>query len=161
MSCLVAKLQFILLPPHGPQPAWLLCLWDFPGKNTGGCCYFLLRVIFLTQESNPRLLNWQGNSLPPSHLGKPTFMSTLSFIRCFHIQYSLKVAQSCPTICDPMDCSPWNSPGQNTGVCSLSLLQGIFSTQGPNPDLLHCGQILYQLSHKGRPQYSLILTENL
>ena len=45
--------------------------------------------------------------------------------------------------------SPWNSPGQNTGVVSLSLLQGIFPTQGSNPGLLHCRQILYQLSHKG------------
>ena len=41
--------------------------------------------------------------------------------------------------------SPWNSPGQNTGVGSLSLLQGIFPTQGLNPDLLHCRQILYPL----------------
>ena len=48
--------------------------------------------------------------------------------------------------------SPWNSLGQNTGVCSLSLLQGIFPTQGLNPGLLHCGQILYQLSHKGSPR---------
>ena len=44
--------------------------------------------------------------------------------------------------------SPWNSPGQNTGVGSLSLLQGIFPTQGLNPGLLHCRWILYQLSHK-------------
>src|SRR5574337_1071548 len=43
----------------------------------------------------------------------------------------------------------WNSPDQNTGVGSLSLLQGIFPTQGLNPDLPHCRQILYQLSHKG------------
>ena len=43
--------------------------------------------------------------------------------------------------------SPWNSPGQNTGVGSLSLLQGIFLTQGLNPSLPHCRQILYQLSH--------------
>ena len=48
--------------------------------------------------------------------------------------------------------SPWNSPGQNTGVCSLSLLQGIFPTQGLNPDLPHCRRILYQLSHKGSPR---------
>ena len=48
--------------------------------------------------------------------------------------------------------SPWNSPGQNTGVDSLSLLQGIFPTQGSNPGLLHCRQILYQLSHKGSPR---------
>ena len=48
--------------------------------------------------------------------------------------------------------SPWNSPGQNTGVGSLSLLQGIFPTQGSNPGLPHCRQILYQLSHKGSPR---------
>ena len=48
--------------------------------------------------------------------------------------------------------SPWNSPGQNTGVGSLSLLQGIFPTQGSNPGLPHCGQILYLLSHKGSPR---------
>ena len=41
--------------------------------------------------------------------------------------------------------SPWNSPGQNTGVGSLSLLQGIFPTQRSNPGLLHYKQILYQL----------------
>ena len=48
--------------------------------------------------------------------------------------------------------SPWNSPGQNTGVGSRSLLQGIFPSQGSNPGLPHCGQILYQLSHKGSPR---------
>ena len=45
----------------------------------------------------------------------------------------------------------WNSPGQNTGVGSLSLLQGIFPTQGSNPGLPHCRQILYQLSQQGSP----------
>ena len=45
--------------------------------------------------------------------------------------------------------SPWNSPGQNTGVSSLSLLWGIFPSQGSNPGLLHCRCILYQLSQKG------------
>ena len=49
--------------------------------------------------------------------------------------------------------SPWNSPGQNTGVGSLSLLQGIFLTQGSNPGLLHCRWILYQLSYKVSPKY--------
>ena len=48
--------------------------------------------------------------------------------------------------------SPWNSPGQNTGVGSFSLLQVIFSTQGSNPGLPHCRQILYQLSHQGSPR---------
>ena len=45
----------------------------------------------------------------------------------------------------PHGYSPWNSPGQNTGVGSLSLLQGIFPTQGLNPGLSHCRGILYQL----------------
>ena len=48
--------------------------------------------------------------------------------------------------------SPWNSPGQNTGVGSLSLLQGIFPTQGSNLGLLHCRRILYQLNHSGSPR---------
>ena len=59
----------------------------------------------------------------------------------------MKVTQLCLTLY-----SPWNSPGQNTGVGSLSLLQGIFPTQGSNPDLPHCRQILYQLNHKGSPK---------
>ena len=52
--------------------------------------------------------------------------------------------------------SPWNSAGQNTGVGSLSLLQGIFPTQGLNPCLPHCWWILYQLSHKGSPKSSKV-----
>ena len=44
--------------------------------------------------------------------------------------------------------SPWNSPGQNTGVDSLSPLQGIIPTQGSNPDLPHCRCIVYQLGHQ-------------
>ena len=50
--------------------------------------------------------------------------------------------------------SPWNSPGQNTAVGGLSLLQGIFPTQGSHPGLLRCRQILYQLSHQGSPSYT-------
>ena len=55
--------------------------------------------------------------------------------------------------------SPWNSPGQNIGVGSLSLLQGIFPTQRLNPGLLHCRWSLYQLIHKGSlniPRHCLI-----
>ena len=59
------------------------------------------------------------------------------------------------TLCDPMDCSlldscPWDSPGKNTGVGSHSLLLRIFLAQEWNLGLLHCRQILYQLSHQGR-----------
>ena len=48
--------------------------------------------------------------------------------------------------------SSWNSPDQNTGVGSLSLLQGTFPSKESNPDLPHCRRALYQLSHKGSPR---------
>ena len=48
--------------------------------------------------------------------------------------------------------TPWSSPGQHTGVGSLSFLQGIFPTQGLNPGLPHCRWILYQLIYKGSPR---------
>ena len=67
----------------------------------------------------------------------------------FVLKVKVKISQSCLTRCDPMDCSAGNSPDQKTGVGSLSLLQGIYPTQGSNPGLPHCRQILYQLSHKG------------
>ena len=63
----------------------------------------------------------------------------------------MKITQSCLTLCNPVE-RPWNSPGWNSGVGSLSLLQGIFPTQGSNPGLPHCRQILYQLNHKGSPR---------
>ena len=64
-----------------------------------------------------------------------------------------EVAQSCLTFSNPMDCSPtrllcpWDFPGKNTGVGCHCLLQRIFPTQGSNPGLLHCRQMLYRLSH--------------
>ena len=61
------------------------------------------------------------------------------------------VAQSCPTLCDDVQYSPWNSPGKNTGMGCHALLQGIFPTQGSNPGLPHCRWILYLLSHQGSP----------
>ena len=67
----------------------------------------------------------------------------------FTIYYTVlkvKVAQSC---IQSMEFS-----GQNTGVGSLSLLQGIFPTQGLNPGPLHCRQILYQLSYQGSRTWS-------
>ena len=64
----------------------------------------------------------------------------------FNESVKVLVAQPCLTLCDPMGC-PWNSPGQNTGVGNHFLLQEICPTQGSNPGLLYCGQILYCLNH--------------
>ena len=62
------------LRPHGLEPARLVCPWDFPSKNTGVGCHFLLQGFFLTQGSNPHplcLLHWQADCLPLNHLESP------------------------------------------------------------------------------------------
>ena len=108
-----------------------------PGKtkNTGVGSLFLLQGIFLTQELNRGLL----------HLGWILYQ----------LSYQGRVNESRSVLSDSLQphglYSPGNSPGQNTGVGSRSLLQGIFPTQGLNPGLLHSRQILYQLSHQENP----------
>ena len=80
---------------------------------------------------------------------------TIIFICINDKESESEVAQPCQTLCDPMVCSlrgssiPWDFPGKNTGVGCHFLLQGIFPTQGLNPDLPHCRQMLYTLSHQG------------
>ena len=69
--------------------------------------------------------------------------------------------QSCPNLYNPMDCNlpgssvHGDSPGKNTGVDCHALLQGIFQTQGSNPGLSHCRQILHCLSHLPLCQFKL------
>ena len=71
-----------------------------------------------------------------------------------HRKVKVLVTQSCPTLCNPMDCS-W--PGSSVhGILQARILErvavsfsgGNFLTQGSNPGLLHCRQILYHLSHQ-------------
>ena len=69
----------------------------------------------------------------------------------------VKVAQSCLTLCEPMDIVRGILQARILEWCSRSLLQGIFPTQGSNPGLPHCGQIRYQLSHKGNPFLKVLL----
>ena len=66
LSCSVVSDSLRL---HGLWPTRLLCPWNFPGKNTGVGCHFLLQGIFPTQGLNWCLLHWQVDSLPLSHLG--------------------------------------------------------------------------------------------
>ena len=76
------------------------------------------------------------------------------------------VAQSCPTLCNPMDCRQpgssvrGDSPSRNTGEGCHALLQGIFPIQGSNPGLSHCRHILYHLSHQGSPSLLLPYIKN-
>ena len=88
---------------------------------------------------------------------RPVMFPTSGFSLCL-------VVQSCPTVCDRMDFSlpgssvHRDSPGQSTGVGSLSFLQSIFPTQGSNPGLPRSRQILYHLSHQGSPVNKPIIT---
>ena len=77
-------------------------------------------------------------------LSKRNFLNWTRDRNSISIINKVKVSESCPTLCNFTD--------QNTGVGSLYHLQGIFPTQGLNPGLPHCRQILYQLSHKGSPR---------
>ena len=75
----------------------------------------------------------------------PSFLRVLQlipFILSVHLTTRRVCAQLCPTLYNPMDCSPpgsfcpWDFPGKNTGVGCHSHLQGIFLTQGVNTRLL-------------------------
>ena len=106
--------------------AQLSCgMWDFPRPGIKSM-YSVLAHGLLTTE-------------PP---GKP-------------LNICMYVCESCSVVSDSLRphglYSPWDSPGQNTGMGSLSQLQGILPTQRLNPGLPHCRWILYQLSHKGSP----------
>ena len=78
-----------------------------------------------------------------------------------------KSLQSCPTLCDPMDCSlpsrllcPWDSPSKNTGVGCCAFLQGNLSDPGTEPQLfslLHWQVDSLPLASPGKPTSSLLL----
>ena len=154
--------------PHG-----LDSLWNSPGQNTEVGSLSLLQGICPTQGSNPGLPQCRQILYQLSHKGNPRILEwvAISFSRgsswrrdwtwvsCitgrFFTIWATSESESHSVVPDSLQphglYSPWNSPDQNTEVGSLSLLQGIFPTQGSNPCLLHCRRILYQLSHKGSP----------
>ena len=159
---------------HRWQPTRLPRPWDSPGKNTGVGCHFLLQCVKVKSESkvaqscptlsNPldcslpgssihgifqarvlergaiafSVLHCQVGSLPAEPMGKGKGKS-LSGVRLFVTPWT--VAYQAPL--------SWDFPGKSTGVGCHCLLQGIFLTQGLNPGLLHCRQMLYRLSHQG------------
>ena len=118
------------LPPHGLQPTRLLRPWNSPGQNTGVGCHFLLHGIFPTQGVNSSLLGLAGRFFTIEPAGKPYSIPDYFKIKPTgrefpdspvvttpHFHYPgpgfnpwlgncmCLVAQSCPTLCDPMDCS--------------------------------------------------------
>ena len=100
-----------------------------------------------------------------SHCSKHTLYWHINTI---HILYShIKVCESHSVVSDSLWphglYNPWNSPGHNTGVGSRSVLLSrlwIYPTQGSNPGLPHCRQILNQLNHKGSPTLIRSITPN-
>ena len=126
-------------------------------------CHSLLQGIFPTQELNPGLMSsalaagffttsatWEAlniislltiiefKNFPQNKLAEAWLKISSDVLK---VKVKMKVAQSCPTLCEPVNCSPpgssahGDSPGKNAGVGSYSLLQGIFPTQGLNRDL--------------------------
>ena len=80
----------------------IICAWNFPGKNTGAVCHFLLYGIFLTQPLNPGLLcllHWQVDSLPPAlpeklHICVYIHMCVWVYICSFHYGLLLEIEHS-------------------------------------------------------------------
>ena len=130
---------------HGLQPTRLLCPWDFPDKNTGVSCQFLLQGIFWTQGLNPRLLLWHEDSLLLSHQAKNKqtnknkakpqisphlpLLSNLSFIfveRSSRKHLLKKVSSE--HIC-PIPLLPISFPASVLFHLSLSSMYGVLVTQ--------------------------------
>ena len=93
----------------------------------------------------------------PGEFCQPTNTSILFAYREGCEVWKVLVAQSCLTLCPPWTAASqaplsMGFSRQNTGVGFHSLLQGILPTQGLNPGLPHCRQILSHLSHQGSPQ---------
>ena len=99
--------------------------------------------------------NWNSGGV-----GTHNMPSLISLSVATLIPLSFQVSESRSVMSDSLQphglYSPWNSPGQNTGVGSLSLLQEFFPTQGLNSGLSHCRWILYQLSYQGSPVFKFL-----
>ena len=116
----------------------------------------------------------QSHRRPPTRLprpwdspGKNTGVGCHFLLQCMKVKSESEVAQSCPTLSNPMDYSltrllcPWDFPGKSTGVGCHCLLQGLlFPSPGDlsdteiKPCVSYIGRwILYHLSHQGSPEY--------
>ena len=129
------------LPPHG-----LYSPRNSPGQNTGVGSHSLLQGIFPTQGLNPGLLHCRWILYQVSHQGSPRILEWVAYPFSRGASQLRNQPQSPALQADSLPAEPQGKP-KNTGVGSLSLLQGIFPTQESNRGLLHCRKSLYQLSY--------------
>ena len=129
-----------LCVPMDYSPTRLLRPWDFSRQESWSGLPFPSPGDLPNPGIKPPSPALQADDLPSEPPGK-----TL-------LKIKVKVAQSCLSLCDPMDYAIHGILQARILEC-LFLLQGIFPSQGSNPGLLHSRQILYQLSHKGSPKY--------
>ena len=148
---------FDSLRPHELQPTRPLCPWDFPGKSTGVGCHVLLQMWCIYTM---KYWQWKWKSLSRVWLfvilwttqsmefSRPEYWSGWSFPSRGDLPNPGIELRSPALQADSLPVEPQGKP-KNTGLDSLSLLQWIFLTQESNRGLLHCRQILYQLSYQG------------
>ena len=134
--------RFLWIPIYPGNPAGLQGGWDFVPCPWKGIFENVLEAFGLERSQG---CCYTSNNIEDSPQNKELPSPTVDSAKVEKVK--VRVAQSCQTLCNPMDCIV-----QNTGVGSLCLLQGIFPTQGSNPGLSHCRQILSQLGHKGGPR---------
>ena len=117
--------------------------------------HFMLKKPKVTEDTLPNItqLSSRTEILIQAIYNFRSCILTPSTIYCFPIKWS--ESESCSVVVNSLQphglYNTWNSPGQNTGVGNLSLLQGTRPTQGSNPDLPQLQTDLYQLSHQGSP----------
>ena len=142
-----------LLPPHPiplgcPSAPAFSALFHASNLDWSSISHMVIYMLecYSLKSSHPRLLP-QSPKVCFLHLCLFCCLAYWVIITIFlnSMKVKAKVTQSCLTLRPHELYSPWNFLGQNTEVGSLSLLQGIFPTQGSNPDLPHCRRILYKL----------------
>ena len=173
----IFKMSFPFFSPLSPRGKYVYLIHLTSVINSiPVTCKYLASIIFIEWK------NWRNKPLPEVQERLKSLLSSeffyldvqfkfMEFELFYHINYFLnterivlwilyklvhesEVAQSCPTLCNPMDTRLlrlWDFLGKSTGVGCHFLLQGTFLTQGLNPGLPHCRQTLYHLSHQGSP----------
>ena len=134
-----------LFPTLCLLPARLLCLWGFSRQE------------YWSRLACPPPRDFPNPGIKAESLLSPaladgffTTSATWEIPKCQSLS-RVQLIEPLWTVYPARLLHSWNSPGKNTEVGGCSLLQGIFLTQGSNPGLLHCRQILYHLSHQGNP----------